>query len=79
MKALSTVTLMKRKQVCHHPTQFLQDGSDLAFRSDKMDALEEAMGKILDRGEKAQVFTQFLDKGKPLATRLSERFGDQPL
>jgi SNF2 family DNA or RNA helicase len=78
-KGLILATLMKLKQICNHPAQFLQDGSGIAGRSGKLDALEEILGEILDRGEKALVFTQFRELGELLATRLSERFRDPPL
>ena len=78
-KGLILATLMKLKQICNHPAQFLQDGSGIAGRSGKLDALEEILGEILDRGEKALVFTQFREMGELLTARLSERFGDPPL
>ena len=78
-KGLILATLMKLKQICNHPTQFLQDKSSLEGRSGKLDALEETVGEILDAGEKVLVFTQFREMGGMLAERLTSRFGEVPL
>jgi len=78
-KGLILATLMKLKQVCNHPAQFLQDRSTLEGRSGKLDALEETLGEVLDMGEKVLVFTQFREMGDLLVSRLASRFGETPL
>jgi len=78
-KGLILATLMKLKQICNHPAQFLQDRSSLEGRSGKLDALEETLGEVLDMGEKVLVFTQFREMGDLLAGRLASRFGEAPL
>jgi non-specific serine/threonine protein kinase len=78
-KGLILSTLMKLKQICNHPAQFLQDGSSIDGRSGKLDALEEILEEILEAGERALVFTQFREMGDLLAKRLEVRFGDAPL
>ncbi len=78
-KGLILATLMKLKQICNHPAQFLQDRSILEGRSGKLDALEEILTEILEMGEKALVFTQFHEMGGLLAERLAARFGEAPL
>ena len=78
-KGLILATLMKLKQICNHPAQFLQDRSSLEGRSGKLDALEETLGEVLDMGEKVLVFTQFREMGDLLASRLASRFGEAPL
>ncbi len=78
-KGLILAALMKLKQICNHPAQFLQDRSSLEGRSGKLDVLEETLDGILERGEKALVFTQFREMGDMLAERLAVRFGEAPL
>jgi SNF2 family DNA or RNA helicase len=46
-------TLMKLKQVCNHPAQFLADGSPLPNRSGKLARLLELTGEIVEAGDRA--------------------------
>jgi len=66
-RGLILATLMKLKQVCNHPAQFLQDGS--AFTSDrshKLQRLGEMLEEVIESGESALVFTQFTEIGAAL-------------
>jgi len=58
---------MKLKQVCNHPAQFLQDGSDFSGeRSHKLGRLGEMIEEALESGESLLVFTQFTEIGEAL-------------
>ncbi|NMF85667.1 DEAD/DEAH box helicase [Nodosilinea sp. P-1105] len=66
-KGLILATLMKLKQVCNHPMQFLQDGSDFtAHRSHKLTRLTEMVEEVMAEGESLLVFTQFTELGAAL-------------
>ncbi|TMC18667.1 MAG: DEAD/DEAH box helicase, partial [Chloroflexi bacterium] len=72
-RGLILSTLLRLKQVCNHPMQFLQDGS--AFtpeRSHKLQRLGEMVEEIIDSGESALIFTQFTEIGGAL-TRYIEQ------
>ncbi len=70
-QGLMLSTLMKLKQICNHPAQFLQDGGPFtAERSHKLERLTEMLGDVLAEGESALVFTQFTDIGEPLERHL---------
>jgi SNF2 family DNA or RNA helicase len=66
-QGLMLSTLMKLKQICNHPRQFLQDGS--AFtpeRSHKLERLAGMLEEVAAEGESALVFTQFTEIGQQL-------------
>ncbi|MEM9815973.1 MAG: DEAD/DEAH box helicase [Cyanobacteria bacterium P01_D01_bin.6] len=66
-KGLILATLMKLKQVCNHPMQFLQDGSDFtAVRSHKLTRLTEMVEEAMAEGESLLIFTQFTELGSAL-------------
>jgi superfamily II DNA or RNA helicase len=66
-QGLMLSTLMKLKQICNHPAQFLQDGSPFTpERSHKLERLTEMLGEVLSEGESALVFTQFTEIGDQL-------------
>ena len=73
-KGLVLSTLLKLKQVCNHPAQFLQDQSVLPGRSGKFLRLEEMLEEILSEGDKALIFTQFAEMGKMLKQHLQETY-----
>jgi SNF2 family DNA or RNA helicase len=66
-RGLMLATLLKLKQICNHPAQFLQDGSAFtAERSHKLQRLTEMLEEVLDNGESTLVFTQFTEIGSAL-------------
>jgi SNF2 family DNA or RNA helicase len=72
-KGLILATLMKLKQICNHPRQFLQDGSEFsADRSHKLQRLGEMLEEIIDRGESLLIFTQFTEIGEALQQYLKQ-------
>jgi SNF2 family DNA or RNA helicase len=71
--------LMRLKQVCNHPAQFLGDGSALPGRSGKLDRLGEMLEEALSVGDQALVFTQFAQMGHMLQAYLGSLFGIEVL
>jgi SNF2 family DNA or RNA helicase len=66
-RGLILSTLLKLKQICNHPAQFLQDGSPFtAERSNKLQRFAEMLEEVLESGESALIFTQFTEIGGAL-------------
>jgi SNF2 family DNA or RNA helicase len=78
-RGIVLATLMKLKQVCNHPAQFLGDGSALAGRSGKLARMTEMMEEVRAVKDRALVFTQFAEMGTLLKAYLQEAFGDEVL
>ncbi|MBD2359919.1 DEAD/DEAH box helicase [Anabaena minutissima FACHB-250] len=61
-KGLILSTLMKLKQICNHPRQFLQDSSEfLPERSHKLSRLVEMVDEAVSEGESLLIFSQFTE------------------
>ncbi|MFM6401115.1 MAG: helicase-related protein, partial [Planktothrix sp.] len=61
-RGLILSTLMKLKQICNHPAQFLQDGSEFsAERSQKLQRLAEMAEEAISEGESLLIFSQFTE------------------
>ena len=67
--------LMRFKQICNHPSQWLGDGVWAPDASGKLGRLREICEPIAARQEKVLVFTQFREITAPLAAFLREVFG----
>ena len=67
--------LMRFKQICNHPSQWLGDGSYVAADSGKLTRLGELGESIASRQDKVLVFTQFREMTAPLSRFLAEVFG----
>jgi len=78
-RGLVLATLLKLKQVCNHPAQFLQDKSALPERSGKFIRLEEMLEEILAEGDKALIFTQFAEMGKMLKQHIQDTLACETL
>ena len=72
-------TLMKLKQVCNHPAQFLGDGSSLEDRSGKLNRLAEMLEEARSVGDRSLIFTQFAEMGELLMQYLERTFGQEVL
>lgn len=73
-------TIIKLKQVCNHPTNFLKDTkTKFHERSGKMERLCEMVEVFLENDEKCLIFTQFKEMGDILAQMLEEYFEEQIL
>ena len=71
--------LMRFKQICNHPSQWLGDGSYAPADSGKMTRLGELAESIASRQDKVLVFTQFREMTTPLSRLLADVFGHQGL
>ena len=67
--------LMRFKQICNHPSQWLGDGAYEPEDSGKLSRLRELGESIAARQDKMLVFTQFREMTGPLAGFLAEVFG----
>ena len=67
--------LMRFKQICNHPAQWLGNGGYAPEDSGKFARLRELCEPIASRQEKVLVFTQFRELTDPLADYLREIFG----
>jgi SNF2 family DNA or RNA helicase len=67
--------LMRLKQICNHPSQWLGDGGYDPADSGKLARLRELGEPIAARQDKVLVFTQFRELTGPLALFLGEVFG----
>ena len=75
-RGLILSTLMKLKQICNHPAQFLQDGSAFSeVRSHKLSRLVGMIEEALAESVSMLVFTQFTEVGSQLESLLRRQFG----
>lgn len=68
-------SLMRLKQICNHPSQWLGDGAWSEADSGKLARLREIAEVIAAKQEKVLVFTQFREMTTPLAAFLESVFG----
>ncbi len=78
-KGLVLSFLMRFKQICNHPSQWLGDGAWHAEDSGKFARLRELVEVIAAKQEKVLVFTQFRETTEPLAAFLGAIFGREGL
>jgi SNF2 family DNA or RNA helicase len=78
-RGLVLAYLMRFKQICNHPSQFLGDGDYNPKNSGKFQRLAELCEEIASRQEKLLVFTQFREMTAPLASFLAQQFGQPGL
>ncbi len=71
-KGLVLATMLRLKQVCNHPAQYVGDTSALAGRSGKLERVLEILEQVREAGERALVFTQFAQMGEMLQRHLVE-------
>lgn len=78
-KGLVLALLMRLKQICNHPSQWLGDGGWGEEDSGKFARLRDIAEEIASRQEKALIFTQFRETTAPLAAFLASVFGREGL
>jgi non-specific serine/threonine protein kinase len=74
-KGLVLAFLMRFKQICNHPSQWLSDGAWREEDSGKWARLREIAEVISAKQEKMLVFTQFREVTAPVAAFLGSIFG----
>jgi non-specific serine/threonine protein kinase len=74
-KGLVLSFLMRFKQICNHPSQWLGDGAWSEEDSGKWARLRDIVEVIAAKQEKVLVFTQFREMTAPLAAFLGSIFG----
>lgn len=74
-KGIVLSSLMKFKQLCNHPDQYLGTGGYDEEESGKFGRLREICETILEKREKVLVFTQFREITEPLKAFLDIVFG----
>ncbi|MGB9118431.1 DEAD/DEAH box helicase [Bradyrhizobium sp.] len=67
--------LMRLKQICNHPSQWLGDGAWAEEDSGKFARLRDIAEVVAARQEKALIFTQFKETTAPLMAFLGSVFG----
>ncbi len=72
-RGLILSTLLRLKQVCNHPAQFLADHSPAPGRSGKLARLTEMLEEIQAVDERTLIFTQFAEMGHLLQKYLQEQ------
>lgn len=88
-RGLVLAGLIKLKQICNHPSQFLKEYAETgtaadappinASRSGKCQRLLEMLQEVVAAGDKALVFTQFRQMGHLLATMLRKNLDREVL
>ena len=78
-RGIILATLSKLKQVCNHPAHFLGDSSAIPERSGKMERLREMLEEVVESGDKALIFTQFVEMGHMLKRYMQEALGREVL
>ncbi|MCF6228287.1 MAG: DEAD/DEAH box helicase [Planctomycetes bacterium] len=78
-RGLVLAFLLRLKQICNHPSQFLADGQYDPAHSGKFERLKVLCEEIASRQEKVLIFTQFREIIGPISTFLAEIFGREGL
>jgi SNF2 family DNA or RNA helicase len=69
-------TLLRLKQVCNHPAQMLQDGSEFSIeRSAKLKRLTETVDEVIEAGSSVLIFSQFTEICSELEKLLKTKKG----
>ena len=71
--------LLRLKQVTNHPAHYLGEKEPLEGRSGKLSRLTEMLEEALAVGDRALVFTQFVEMGHILRRHLMETLGQEAL
>jgi len=78
-KGVVLAFLMRFKQICNHPSQWLGNGTWTEADSGKFARLRELAEVIAAKQEKVLVFTQFREATQPIAAFLGSVFGREGL
>lgn len=78
-RGLVLASIMRLKQLCNHPDQYLGMGDYAQKQSGKFEKLAELCETIREKHERVLVFTQFREIAESLSGFLSVQFGRQGL
>ncbi|HEY9653161.1 MAG TPA: DEAD/DEAH box helicase, partial [Coleofasciculaceae cyanobacterium] len=79
-RGLILTLLLRLKQVCNHPAQYLKEKTlGSANRSGKLLRLQEMLEEAIAENDRALIFTQFAEWGKLLQPYLKEKLGWETL
>ncbi|MGB5961187.1 MAG: DEAD/DEAH box helicase [Coleofasciculaceae cyanobacterium] len=79
-RGLILTLLLRLKQVCNHPAQYLKEKSiGKNKRSGKLLRLQEMLEEAIEEGDRALIFTQFAEWGKLLQPYLAKQLGGETL
>jgi SNF2 family DNA or RNA helicase len=65
--------LTEVKQICNHPSHYLDDHESLSGRSGKLERAAEMLEEIVESGERTLIFTQYVEMGTRLCRYLERR------
>ncbi|MGB6301928.1 MAG: DEAD/DEAH box helicase, partial [Rivularia sp. (in: cyanobacteria)] len=71
--------LVKLKQICNHPAQYLKKKKLEQYDSAKLQRLDEMLEEAISNGDRALIFTQFAEWGKLLKPHLEEKLNRETL
>ncbi len=71
-RGMILAAIVRLKQICNHPEQFLKTNGTLTHRSGKCDRLVEMLEEVVAEDHRALVFTQYREMGELLNKHLQE-------
>ncbi|MBV6625253.1 MAG: DEAD/DEAH box helicase [Rivularia sp. (in: Bacteria)] len=71
--------LVKLKQICNHPAQYLKKKKLEQYDSAKLQRLDEMLEEVVLNGDRALIFTQFAEWGKLLKPHLEEKLSRETM
>ncbi len=74
-KGLILSSIMKFKQICNHPDQYIGRAEFKPKESGKFEHMKEICEVIRDKKERVLIFTQFKEMTEPISDFLTEIFG----
>ena len=78
-RGLVLALLTRLKQITNHPAHFLKEAGPLAGRSGKLNRLIEMLDEAVAVGDRALIFTQFVEMGHLLQRHMTETLGAETL
>jgi SNF2 family DNA or RNA helicase len=78
-RGLVLAGITKMKRICDHPDLAERDGGIGVERSSKLERLLSLAEEMHETGDRALIFTQYVDMGHILKYQLQERFGREVL
>jgi hypothetical protein len=76
-KGMVLAGLTRMKQICDHPALVEKDDDFGCERSSKMERLLSMAEEMFETGDRALIFTQYVEMGAILKFQLQERFGHE--